>query len=385
MAPYRPLVERRLPDPSAWLTRHLQPFTGVPGDWDALIELIGDARVVMLGEASHGTAEFYAARAHLTRRLIAERGFDTVAIEGDWPDAYEVNRFVHGGPGDALTALAGFKRFPTWMWRNNVVLEFVDWLRRHNDGHGRKVGFYGLDVYSLHASMAAVLGYLERVDPHAATRARAHYACLDPFREDTQLYARQAHYLDKTCEDEVIRELTELQAQRVRYTQRGGAEAFFDAEINALAAANAERYYRRMVEGGHVTWNMRDRHMVSVLERVLAHRGPNARAILWEHNSHIGDFRATYEGHGGYLNVGQLVRERYGSACVAVGFGTHHGTVTAASAWDGPAEFKRVPPARAGSYEHFFHHTGVARGFLDMTSLDALHPEDGWLFDTHDE
>jgi erythromycin esterase-like protein len=385
MAPNRPLVERHLPNPAAWLTRHVQPLTGELSDWDALIDLVGDARVVMLGEASHGTAEFYAARAHITRRLIQERGFDVVAIEGDWPDAYAVNRYVQGGRGDELSALAGFERFPTWMWRNAVVLDFVGWLRRFNDQHRHKVGFYGLDVYSLHASMAAVLKYLQEQDPEAAERARAHYACLDPFREDTQLYALQAHYMDKTCEEEVVRELLELQAQRVRYTERGGAEAFFDAELNALAAANAERYYRRMVEGGHVTWNLRDRHMVNVLERILAHRGPFSRAILWEHNSHIGDFRATYEGRGGYLNVGQLVRERYGPASVAVGFGTHHGTVTAASAWDGPPEFKRVPPARAGSYEHYFHLAGVPRGYLDMTRLDPMHPQDGWLFDTHDE
>lgn len=377
--------ERHLLDIPAWFVRHARPLAGEPSDWDELLDLVGDARIVMLGEATHGTAEFYAARAYITRRLIAERGFDVVAIEGDWPDAYRVNQFVQGGPGIALEALEGFRRFPTWMWRNTVVLDFVSWLRRHNDQVGRKVGFYGLDVYSLHASVEAVLAYLTRVDPSAAERARAHYACLEPFREDTQLYALHAHYLDKSCEHEVVRELTAMQAARLRYVAHSGPEAYFDAELNALAAANAERYYRHMVEGGHITWNLRDRHMVNVLERLLDHRGPNSRAVLWEHNSHIGDFRATREGQVGYLNVGQLVRERFGPASVAVGFGTHHGTVTAASAWDGEAEFKRVPPARPGAYEHFFHQAGVPRAYLDLTRFDPMHREDGWVFDLHDE
>lgn len=372
-----------------WVRRTALPLQGADDDFTPLLERIGDARIVMLGEASHGTAEFYATRARLTQRLITERGFDLVAIEGDWPDAARVNRFVTGTAGerpirDARDALAGFQRFPTWMWRNTVVLDFVDWLRTHNLRHPeRMTRFYGLDVYSLHASIAEVLRYLDAVDPPAAARARERYDCFEPF-QDTQTYALSAHYLAQSCEDEVVAALLDLQRRRGDYIARSSPEAQLDAELNALAALNAERYYRQMVYGGAVTWNLRDHHMVDVLERLLRHHGPRAKAILWEHNSHIGDFRATYEGKSGHVNVGQVLRERFGENAFAVGFGTHRGTVTAAAAWDGPHTFMRVPPAREHAYEAIFHEAGIERFYLDLDA-PLLAQGGEWLFATREE
>jgi len=368
-----------------WVSANATPLLRTPHDFDPLMDRIGDARIVMLGEASHGTAEFYAIRAQITQRLIVEKGFNMVAIEGDWPDAARVNRFVTGErDGTALDSLAGFKRFPTWMWRNTIVLDFVDWLREHNARDPEHMThFYGLDVYSLHASIAEVLRYLEAVDPPAAAQARERYGCFEPF-QDTQTYAMSAHYLAESCEDQVVETLLDLQRRRGDYLKRSSPEAVLDAELNALAALNAERYYRQMVYGGAVTWNLRDHHMVDVLNRLLSHMGPDSKAVLWEHNSHIGDFRATYEGRSGHVNVGQLVREQYGDQAIAVGFGTYQGTVTAASEWDGPHRYMRVPPAREHSYEAIFHAAGMDRFLLD---LDAPLLDRGgeWLFQTREE
>lgn len=373
---------------SDWVRRRALPLTGGEGDFDDLMDLLGDARIVMLGEASHGTADFYATRARLTQRLIAEKGFDLVAIEGDWPDSLGVNRFVKGGPGTALDSLRGFRRYPTWMWRNTVVLSFIEWLRAFNDGLGGrrpKVGFYGLDVYSLHASMEAVLRFLRRVDPQAAAVAQERFACFEPFGEDTQQYALRAHFLSESCEQEVVQTLKDLQQRRWRYVGETSSEAVFEAELNALAVLDAERYYRAMVASDATSWNLRDEHMATVLERLLAHGGPDTKAILWEHNTHIGDFRATGEAAAGYLNIGQLVRERYGHDAVAVGFGTHRGTVTCSSEWDGPAEFKRVPPARPGSYEDVFHQSGIANFYLRLKGLEPTDMPDAWLYQPQDE
>lgn len=377
-------------DLARWTHEHARPLTGAAGDFDDLVDLIGDARIVMLGEASHGTHDFYAQRARLTQRLIAERGFDFVAIEGDWPDAYRVDRYVRGGRGTPAAALDGFRRFPSWMWRNTVVLDFVAWLRAYNDARKpgeRKAGFYGLDVYSLHASMSEVVRYLKRVDPAAAAEAARRYACFDPFDEDTRRYAMSAHFLSTSCEDEVVSTLLDLRRKRAEYAAAlaEGEEAFFQAELNALAAVDAERYYRLMIHGGAETWNLRDTHMVDVLERLRSRLGGSAKAILWEHNTHVGDFRATDERFGGYLNVGQLVRERYGEDAFAVGFGTYAGTVTAASAWDMPPEFKRVPPARPGSYEDVFHRAGAPRLYLPLKRWTRDAMPDGWLYRTRDE
>ncbi len=374
-----------------WVKANAMPLQKTPHDFDALLDRIGDARIVMLGEASHGTAEFYAIRAQITQRLIVEKGFTMVAIEGDWPDAARVNRFVtgdsrmaNGAPRTALESLSGFQRFPTWMWRNTIILDFVDWLREHNARHPeRMTHFYGLDVYSLHSSIAEVLRYLEAVDPPAAAKARERYACFEPF-QDTQTYALSAHYLAETCEDQVVSTLLDLQRRRGDYETRTSPEAVLDAELNALAALNAERYYRQMVYGGAVTWNLRDHHMVDVLNRLLKHMGPDSKAVLWEHNSHIGDFRATYEGRSGHVNVGQLVREQFGDRSFAVGFGTHRGTVTAAPEWDGPHTYMPVPAAREHSYEAIFHEAGFDRFYLDLQA-PLLESGGGWLFGTHEE
>lgn len=372
-----------------WVKAHAQPIEGKATDFDALMERIGEARIVMLGEATHGTAEFYAIRAQLTQRLILEKGFSMVAIEGDWPDAARVNRYVTGKPEDgapetALDALAGFQRFPSWMWRNTVLRDFVDWLHAHNARTPeRMTRFYGLDLYSLHASIAEVLRYLETVDPPAAAKARERYACFEPF-QDTQDYALSAPYMAESCEDQVVSTLLDLQRRRGDYAKRSSPEAVLDAELNALAALNAERYYRQMIYGGTVTWNLRDHHMMDVLNRLLAHAGPDSKAVLWEHNSHIGDFRATYEGRSGHVNVGQLVREQYGDRSIAVGLGTHRGTVTAASVWDGAHAFMPVPPARTHSYEAIFHEAGMERFYLDLDAR-RLEGEGQWLFDTREE
>ncbi len=358
------------------------PLTGAAKDYDPLIELIGDARFVLLGEASHGTHEFYAARAEITKRLITEKNFTAVAIEADFPDAYRVNRYVRGVGQDADSnmALAGFKRFPTWMWRNADVLDFVGWLRAHNDALAadeKKVGFYGLDLYSLHASIEAVLGYLDKIDPEGAKRARYRYSCFDHFGEDTQAHGYAAGFgLTESCENDALLQLVELRRRATEYASLDGrvaADEFFFAEQNARLVRNAEEYYRAMFRGRVSSWNLRDRHMAETLDHLVAHlegRGRQAKIVVWEHNSHLGDERATEMGERGEWNVGQLVRERYGDESVLVGFSTYTGTVTAASDWDAPPERKRVRLALADSYEALFHASGVPRFLLNLRDND---------------
>ena len=371
---------------TALLQETVHPLHGVQTDYDPLMDLVGDARVVLLGEATHGTREFYRARAHITRRLIQDKGFTAVAVEADWPDAYRVNRYVLGRSRDAdgVAALGDFKRFPIWMWRNREVLNFVTWLRAHNDGQpaASKVGFYGLDLYSLHASMEAVLGYLEGIDPESARRARSRYACFDHYGEDTQSYGYAAGFgLTKTCEDEVVAQLQDMHRRGAEYLRRDGFVAedeFFFAEQNARLVKNAERYYRSMFQGRASSWNVRDQHMDETLNALVAHlsrRHSQAKIVVWEHNSHLGDARATQMGESGELNVGQLVRERYGREAVLIGFSTYRGTVTAASDWDGPIERKVVQPALADSYEALFHQVGIPRFLLtwkDSRVVDEL-------------
>jgi erythromycin esterase-like protein/predicted phosphoribosyltransferase len=344
---------------------------GVPPD-EALFGLVGDARLVLIGEASHGTHDFYAARATMTRRLIEEKGFCGVAVEADWPDAYRVNRYVRGRSDDvtAEEALRGFRRFPTWMWRNTAVLDFVGWLREHNDrtgGERAKAGFYGLDLYSLHRSIHEVISYLERVDPAAAARARDRYACFDHFdADDGQSYGFSAAFgAGESCEQEVVAQLVDLQRHAYEYARQDGllaAEELFYAERNAVTVQNAERYYRSMFGGRVSSWNLRDRHMVDTLEALVDHlggwRGEPAKIVVWAHNSHLGDARATEAAARGELNVGQLVRERYPGQCRLVGFTTYTGTVTAADDWDGPADRKVVRPALRESVEELFHEVG---------------------------
>jgi erythromycin esterase-like protein len=353
------------------------PLTGGPADFVPLLDRIGAARCVLLGEASHGTHEFYRIRAEITKRLIVEKGFDAVAVEADWPDAYQVNRYVRGRPGagEASEALDGFQRFPQWMWRNADVLDFVGWLRAHNDGleETARIGFYGLDLYSLRASMAAVLSYLRLVDPDAARRAEQRYACFDQFGGDPQVYGyAAASGLSATCEAAVLGQLTELLARSAEYAARDGRlahDAHFFAAQNAKVVANAERYYREMFRGRASSWNLRDTHMAETLEALQSFlRRPRAPAkiVIWAHNSHLGDARATEMGHRGELNLGQLVRQRIRGDAVLVGFTTYAGSVTAASDWDAPAERKLVRPGLPGSWETLFHETGLGNFYLDL-------------------
>ena len=358
------------------------PLTGTPADFDPVLALVGDLPVVLLGEASHGTHEFYRIRAEITKRLIQERGFTTVAVEADWPDAYRVNRYVQGREGDldATEALGGFRRFPQWMWRNADVLDFTGWLSNHNAAvpEAHRVGFYGLDLYSLHASMDAVLAYLGKVDPEALPRARARYACFDRFGGDTQAYGYAAQLgLAPSCERAVVTQLVELQKAAGVYARRDGrvaADDLFFAEQNARLVASAERYYRAMFADQVASWNIRDQHMAETIDQLVAFhasRGRREKIVVWAHNSHLGDARATEMGTRGELNLGQLVRVRRPGEVVSVGFLTHHGTVTAASDWDEPAERKNVRPALPGSYEALFHDAGVTNGYLDLTWPDA--------------
>ncbi len=353
-------------------------LTDAANDYDPLMELIGDARLVLIGEASHGTHEFYEQRAEITKRLIQEKGFSAVAVEADWPDAYRVNRYVRGVSDDttANEALAGFDRFPTWMWRNTVVVNFIDWLRDYNHSlaqNATKAGFYGLDLYSMYASIKAVLGYLEKVDPEAAKKAQYRYSCLEHFGEDSQSYGYAASFgLSESCQDEVLKQLRELQRRADEYVQRDSRVAedeFFYAEQNARLVKNAEEYYRSMFRGRVSSWNLRDRHMAETLDQLVAHldrQGGRTKVVVWAHNSHLGDARATDMGNAGELNVGQLVRQQYSNEAVLVGFSTYTGTVSAASDWGAPAERKRVRPALSDSYEALFHNTGVPRFLLNL-------------------
>jgi erythromycin esterase-like protein len=353
------------------LWREAHELTGDRRDYDPLLALIGDARIVLVGEASHGTHEFYRERARITECLITERGFTAVAIEGDWPDAYRVNRFVHGGGDDrdAEEALRGLARFPTWMWRNADVLDFVGWLRSYNEGRhhtARKVGFYGLDLYSLGASMEAVIAYLGQHDPDAAARARARYECLQPYSGESPAYGQAVLLgVSEPCRRGVIEQLVELRRRAGEYLSRDGLAAedeYFFAEQNASIVTNAEEYYRTMFGDRAGSWNQRDRHMADTLDQLIAHldrHGGTAKVVVWAHNSHVGDARATDMARRGELNIGQLMRERHGRDAVNVGFTTYEGSVTAASDWGGEPERKRVRPALPGSHEALLHTTGM--------------------------
>ena len=365
---------------------------GVPPA-EALEEIIADARVVLIGESSHGTAEFYRARAEITKWLIEEKGFCAVAAEADWPDAYRVNRYVRGLGHDTSPeeALRGFERFPAWMWRNTVVRDFVDWLHAHNSrlrGQDRRqTGFYGLDLYSLHRSMREVIDYLDTMDPVAAARARQRYACFDhTSADDGQAYGYAAAFgAGLSCEREAIEQLVELQRNAVEYARRDGLLAedeLFYAQQNAQTVRNAEGYYRAMFGTRVTTWNLRDRHMAQTLDALLAHldRHPDgrpARIVVWAHNSHVGDARATEVGADGQLTLGQLAREQHGSAVRLIGFTTYTGTVTAASRWGGIAERKVVRPALNGSVEELFHEVERSEFLISpMLSRAAAEPLD---------
>ena len=370
--------------PSSNLYRHLvssargaaQPFNASRQDLKDLLKRSSPATAILIGEASHGTQDFYHLRASITKCLIQHHGLSAVAVEADWPDAYRVNRFVRGEgtDGDANTALSGFERFPSWMWRNTEVLSFVRWLREWNDEHpNRKVGFYGLDLYSLNTSIRSVIAYLDKVDPDAAKRARDRYACFDHFAGDSHAYGYAVSAgITEPCEDDVVGQLMDLRARAADYANRDGQAAqddFFFAEQNALLAKNAEEYYRAMFRGRHSSWNIRDSHMADIFDGVvrhLRHQNGTPKIAVWAHNSHLGDARATEMGERGELNLGQLLRERYGKATHSIGFTTYDGTVTAASDWDADAERKVVRPALDGSIEALLHTVGIPQFVLDL-------------------
>ena len=372
-------------DTAAWLRDHVHPLSGDPSEWNDLIDYIGEADVVLIGEASHGTAEFYRYRVHLTKRLIAEKGFAAVAVEADWPDAYRVHRYVSGTSRDVTSqqALGDFIRFPRWMWRNTEVVGFVGWLHAHNASlppSAPRVGFYGLDLYSLHASIEAVLRFLDATDKEAAARARERYACFDHVGHASE--ARTARFsLPHQCEEEAVAQLMDLRRLAMKESAADGpaADELFYAEQNARLIKNAERYYRAMLRSTE-SWNLRDRHMVETLDSLTSHlaqQGIRPKLVLWAHNSHLGDARATQMGEAGEINVGQLVRERYGAKSRLVGFSTYDGTVTAASEWDGDAACRTVRPALPDSYEALFHEVGMPSFFLtaqDRSVMEMLQP-----------
>ncbi len=359
----------------------LMPLTGAAADYDALVRRARNADYVLLGEASHGTHEFYRARAEITKRLIVEERFTVVAVEADWPDAYRVNRFVRGAGDDtsAEQALSDFGRFPSWMWRNADVAEFVTWLREYNDSlpaGARKAGFYGLDLYSIYTSMEEVVRYLEEVDPAAAARARDRYACFGHFGRDPHAYARETGLAGaESCERGAVEQLVELRRMAARAALSNGCldeDRRFYAEMNARLVVDAERHYRAVYGGGQDSWNLRDQHMAQTLEELVAHarrREGAAKAVVWEHNSHVGDARATDMAELGQLNLGQLVRERHGAQAFIVGFTTYTGTVTAASDWGGGAERKHVRRALPGSWEDVLHEQGVPAFWIDAGEL----------------
>jgi len=336
-------------------------------DLDALIEDIGDRPVVMLGEASHGTHEYYTWRSAISKRLIQEKGFNFIAVEGDWPDCYKINRYVKGykDAGDSIKdVLMNFDRWPTWMWANWEVAALAEWLKEHNQHQNNdgKVGFYGLDVYSLWDSMYAMVDYLEKEDPQTAQTVRKAIQCFEPFQENEQMYARYS-LTEHSCRDKVMALLREIRNKA--HFLDGDREAGFNTEQNALIAVNAEKYYTAMMSFDNESWNVRDRHMMETLDRLLKFHGEGAKGIVWEHNTHIGDARATDMKRAGMVNIGQLAREEYGiNKVYLVGFGSYQGTVIAGDEWGAPMKVKQVPKAKEGSIEYALHRESADDRYL---------------------
>ncbi|SFQ13037.1 Erythromycin esterase homolog [Geopseudomonas sagittaria] len=350
----------------ALLRRSAEPLPDLASaEFAALFDRYADARVVLIGEASHGTSEFYRSRAAITRRLIEKHGFNIVAVEADWPDAAQIDQQVRRQQPPTWHQHA-FQRFPTWMWRNREVAGFCEWLTAYNRGlpAERRVEFRGLDVYSLGASIGAVLAYLDRTDPPAAQAARQRYDCLEPWQDAPTLYGRNVLHGQQSCEDAVVEQLRALLERRLERLGRNG-EALFDATQNARVVQAAEQYYRTMYHGSTASWNLRDQHMFDTLERLLEHRGPGARAVVWAHNSHIGNAAATAMGWAGEFNIGELCRSAWGREAVLIGMGTDRGEVVAASNWDEPAQIKRVRPSRSDSWEQVFVQVGLPATLTD--------------------
>lgn len=347
-------------------------------DLSHLLEKIGDAEIVMLGESSHGTHEYYTWRTYLTQRLIDEKGFNFVAVEGDWPDCYRINRFVKGyDGGSAFDVLHAFRRWPTWMWANWEMVVMTTWLEKYNRNLEReqKIGFYGLDVYSLWESMESIMEYLQKTDPGALRIAREAFQCFEPFRQSEGTdYAEAAHLVPELCEQEVIQLLKTVRQEMPHYDT--DYENVFNVEQNALIAVNAEKYYRSMVEGGPHSWNVRDRHMADTLNRLIQFHGAHSKVIVWAHNTHIGDARATDMVNEGMYNLGELARiQHQDKRVVLVGFGTYQGDVMAGRSWGADMEVMKMPEAKKGSLEYFLHRAGPADRLLwlpDFMDQDAL-------------
>jgi protein-L-isoaspartate(D-aspartate) O-methyltransferase len=363
------------------IAKSSEKFTSINAvNLEPMLRRIGDARVVLLGESTHGTSEFYRMRERITRELIEKKGFSFVAIEGDWPDAARIDHYVRHSkvPPSEWTA---FARFPVWMWRNREVREFVDWLRARNADlkPGDRVAFHGLDLYSLYNSIRSVLDYLDRVDPKAAEVARRRYGCLTPWQSDPSVYGQatlSGQY--QTCEREVVSMLTDLMQKRRAYAEHDG-ERFLDAVQNARLVANAERYYRTMYYGSRSSWNLRDSHMFETLKNLLTFHGPQSKGIVWAHNSHVGDSAATEMSARDEYNIGHLCRQEFGDVSYAIGFGTNSGTVAAASNWDEPMQVKSIRPGLAGSYERLCHETGDPRFLLPLRGIGPTAPLAGLL------
>lgn len=369
-----------MPEDTSALQAVIQPLARTPEDLNAVIDAAKDKTFVLIGEATHGTHEFYETRAAITKRLLQDHGFSAVAIEGDWPDAYRVHRYVSGAGDDhdAHEALAGFIRFPTWMWRNTDILEFVEWLRTFNRTRGpqRSAGFFGLDLYSLHASIEAVINYLERADPPAADEAKRRYSCFDRFGPDTEQYAYAvASGMSASCKEEALAQL--LAMQRDAFKRPKDSDDEFFGEQNAFVVASAEEYYRTMLDRQISSWNLRDRFMHATLRRLAAYlerkRARPAKVVVWAHNSHVGDARATSMGAGREVNIGQLCRESE-PPCYLIGFTTSTGTVTAASDWHSHAERKTVREPIPQSWEALFHSLDVPDFYLEIESARKSFP-----------
>jgi erythromycin esterase len=348
-------------------------------DLDPLVDRIGDAQFVLLGEASHGTSEYYTWRTRISKRLIQEKGFSFIAVEGDWPDCYRINRYVRGyadSGNDARTVLHAFARWPTWMWANWEIVALAEWLREYNNAQPaeKRIGFYGLDVYSLWESLEEITNYLEKLDPEALEAARRAMVCFQPYDRDVQAYAWTTRVVPVSCERDVLQLLAEMRRKAGQYKGHpGDGEAAFNAEQNALVAVGAEQYYRTMIEGGPASWNIRDYHMADTLDRLIQHYGTGTKAIVWEHNTHIGDARATDMASAGMINVGQLVRDRHTEdGVVLVGFGSYEGSVIAGTQWGAPIQRMQVPAAREGSWESVLHEALEDDGLMIFAETERV-------------
>ncbi len=359
------------------IKKNLQPLRGDKSDYDSIIEMAKDSRFVLIGESTHGTKEFYKMRSEITKRLITELGFSAVTIEGDWPDAYHINRYVNGTNhnGSATTALSNFERFPTWMWQNKEVLDFIKWLRGYNIKNPAAIRFYGLDLYSMNSSISAVIEYLDKVDPKAAALGRQRYSCLDNFTSSPI----NLKTIEQSCEMEIVKQLIELREHSFEYIKKDGfvaEEEFFCTEQNAILIKNAQQYYRSLYYGEPLSWNLRDSHMAKTLDDIAIHLeniyDKPSKIVVWAHNSHIGDARATEMAEKDELNLGQIMREKYGEKALLIGFSTYQGTVSAASDWDRPVQRKTLLPAVDGSIEQLLHQVNIKDFILDFRNNHEL-------------